>query len=99
MLENLNKEDFEKQLNEKFQIHLAAEIVVEAELIEVRELRKTPHNEAFSIFLLTAVEIIFAQNTYKVENSALGVFDLFLVPIEKLENGVKYEALFNRLIK
>lgn len=99
MSENLTRDAFAEQLNTKFDIYLAPENVVAAKLSEVTELRKMPHNEIFSIFLHAPVDVPFGQNIYKIEHSVLGSFELFLVPVGKDEEGVKYEAVFNRLVE
>lgn len=99
MPENLTKDAFADCLNDEFNIYLTPENIVAAKLEEITELRKMPRNEMFSIFFRVPVDVPFRQNIYEIEHSALGSFELFLVPVGRNEKGVKYEAVFNRLVE
>ena len=68
------------------------------ELVNVVDVT-TPRQERFSIFLRGTTGGIIPQNTYKMNHDAIGDFELFFTPIEKNEDEVIYEAVFNRLIK
>jgi hypothetical protein len=39
------------------------------------------------------------QRIYGFENESVGRFDLFIVPIGRGAEGIRYQAAFNRLIK
>ena len=99
MPEHLTRDAFADLLNAKFHIHATPEHTIEAELMEVTEVTKTAYNESFSIFFRVPTGIYLPQHLYKMENSSLGSFELFLVPVGKNEQGIKYEALFNRLVE
>lgn len=97
MLEHLSRDQFAEHLNTTFKIYLTPETTVDAELMEVSEIRKRPRQEAFSLLFLALTQTPFEQAAYKVEHPTLGSDILFLVPIERIERGIYYEALFNRL--
>ena len=97
MSENLTRDAFAEQLNTKFYIHFTPEAATEAELVEVTELKKIYVQESFSVFFLAPLEPQFEQRIYQIEHSQLGAFELFLVAVNRKENGIKYEAVFNRL--
>jgi predicted nucleic-acid-binding protein len=99
MLEHLTRDQFAEHLNTKFKIYLTSEITVDAELIEVSEVRKRVRQEAYSLLFLVFTETPFEQAAYKVEHPALGSDILFLVPVDRGEKGIEYEVLFNRLTK
>jgi predicted nucleic-acid-binding protein len=99
MLEHLTRDQFLEQLNTKFKIYLTPETIVEAELIEVSELRKRPRQEAYSLLFLALTDTVFEQAGYLVEHPTLGSDILFLVPVDRNERGIEYEVLFNRLTK
>jgi hypothetical protein len=35
----------------------------------------------------------------QIKHERLGMFDLFLVPVSRERDGMRYEAVFNRLLK
>ena len=98
MLENLSRDQFAEQLNTTFDVYFADDAATPTTLIEVTELRQKPPQESFSLFFLAPVETPVLQQQFKVEHPALGSFELFLVPIGMKENGLEYQAVFNRMI-
>lgn len=99
MSENISRDSFAGQLNTKFHIHFTPENIVETELTEVTELKKTPRSQSFSILFLAPINDPFIQGVYRMEHPELGSFELFIVPVGKNEKGIKYEALFNHLVE
>jgi hypothetical protein len=47
----------------------------------------------------TSNEAFFGQGLHRFEHDKMEPFDLFIVPIERDEEGTYYEAVFNRMIK
>src|SRR2546429_9515531 len=72
---------------------------LELELIEVSELKTARRQEMFSIVLRCRSDRVLPQRIYRLENSSMGQLDLFLVPIRKDDQGVYYEAVFNRIFE
>lgn len=99
MLENLSRDLFAEQLNTKFKIYFTPPQALEAELVEVAELRKHTRQEYFSIIFLAPGEVLFEQQIYLIEHSELGSFELFLVPVKQSAEGIRYEAVFNSFIE
>ena len=69
------------------------------ELVEVNDLgrRATPQGELsnYGLVFLARVPTALPQAVYRVEHDALGGMDVFLVPIGRDGDGVRYEAIFN----
>ncbi|MEP6635303.1 MAG: hypothetical protein ABJB97_01165, partial [Acidobacteriota bacterium] len=51
--------------------------------------------ERFSVFFTGPVEVFLPQATYSFEHESMGEFLIFLVPVGKIENGFRYEGVFN----
>jgi len=98
-LEHLKAEDFSKHLNTKFKVYYSDEKVFEAELVEVLELSNDEILETFSIIFLIPAEFGFEQRIFKIEHPEMGTIETFIVPIRQVESGIRYEAIFNRLVK
>jgi hypothetical protein len=72
---------------------------VEVELIELADGRSSPGHEVFSLLFRGPGKPLLAQRLYPFEHDAIGMFDLFIVPVGRDERGIYYEAVFNRLVK
>jgi hypothetical protein len=69
------------------------------ELVEVRDLgrRATPGGELsnYSLTFLARARAPLPQATYHLEHAVLGPMDVFLVPIGRDPEGIRYEVIFN----
>lgn len=99
MLETLNLSSFSEHLNTKFRIRPDESTVVETELIVAEDLGSTPRQERFSLIFRGPHQPILPQMIYRIEHDVMGTLNLFLVPIGVEEDGLRYEAVFNRLHK
>jgi len=97
MTEKLEHARFLENLNSKFRLQVQGSDEVELELTEVSELKETPRQEMFSIVFRSSSSVVMPQQTYRLEHDKLSEFDLFLVPIRRDDQGVYYEAVFNRI--
>lgn len=96
---------FSTQLNTPFRIHLSPITATAVELVEVTEKgvldgqqRPTAaRQERFSLVFRGPPEERVQQGMYQIQHDQLGTFDLFLVPVSQDQDGVYYEAVFNRL--
>jgi hypothetical protein len=88
-----------ENLDSKFRLQLDGSNWLELELVEVGERKTTARQEIFSIELRCRSSAVLPQQIYRLEHENLGQVDLFLVPIRKDEQGVYYEAVFNRMLK
>lgn len=98
MLDTLKYEELAAQVNTKFRLTEMTD-PIELELVEATEPNISPRQEAFSLIFQGPKDLLLPQKIYQLAHDRLGNGSLFLVPIERTENGIKYEACFNRLIK
>jgi hypothetical protein len=70
----------------------------ELELVEVSDGSAGQHIN-FSLLFRGPHQPALRQQIYPVEHDRLGRFDLFIVPIKRDAQGLKYEAVFNRGIE
>lgn len=99
MAETLHKEDFAQHLDTQFSIHFEPDISFNLELVEITEGVSTPEQEQFSLIFSGPLETPFRQGIHKLSHEAMGELELFLVPVDKKPDGMRYEAAFNRFIK
>ena len=90
--------DYAEQLNTKFRVVETAEFL-ELELVEVSDLKIGGGQEYFSLTFLGDKHKLLPQKLYALDHETLGQKEIFLVPVRREEDGIKYEAVFNRLIK
>ena len=102
MSEKLTHDAFKPLLNQSFRVHISADQIVDVTLIETTDLppvplrdQKTRTREPFSLVFRGAKTFRLPQRIYSVEHSALGVSNIFLVPIGPDAQGERYEAIFN----
>ena len=97
MEDNLTHENFSQNLNTTFCISHEDQHLIEVELVEVSPFRVTPRQEIFSILFRGPHEPQLLQYLFTLEHERMGRMELFLVPVSKDEQGMYYEAVFNRL--
>lgn len=96
---------FAAQLKTTFRVRAGGAGAVDLKLVEVNDLRSAAVKESpalrgrecFSIIFQGPRKAPLAQNTYTLEHGALGKFPVLIVPVGESEQGLKYEAIFNRL--
>ena len=96
---SLTEEEFSKHVNTLFCLNLAAEAQVDLELVQVKGYLKNPGDqdgmERFSLFFKGPGKPHLPQSTYSLSHEGMGTIDLFLVPIGRDGDGLRYEAVFN----
>jgi hypothetical protein len=96
-MEVIKLENFSPHLNSKFLLKReAAGDAVEMELVEAIDIGSTPRQEQFSIVFRGPLSPKLEQAIYRLEHQEMGVLDIFIVPIKRGEDGIYYEAVFNR---
>ena len=95
--EDLSREALVANLNSKFLMPVANAEPLELELINVVEHPSAPGQEQFSAIFRAPLNAPVAQGIYQLEHAQFGTFGIFLVPISRDQQGVQYEALFNRI--
>lgn len=96
MLDSLHYEAYAPHLNSKFQLS-AGEQSWEIELIEVVDKSPSPRQEQFVLFFRAPLDAPPYQSIFRLAHAVLGAGELFLVPIQRNQQGVYYEATFNRV--
>ncbi len=103
-LDNLTYASCLEALNTKFNIKLGNSGSVELALVEVKQATSQnedpgstrPVSEVLSLMLLGPLQPVLPQNTYEISHERFGEQLLFIVPIGRDTQGVKYEILINR---
>ena len=90
---------FLESLGSTFYLPAGGSEKVELELFEVSELKAARLQQMFSIVFRCRSGSVFPQRTYRLEHEKMGQLDLLLVPIQKDDQWVYYEAVFNLLLK
>lgn len=104
-LENLTKEKFAETLNTRFRVMVDSAGPVELQLVEVTAGAAASGGpdaskyENFSLMFHGSGERFLPQKMYSFEHEKMGSFDLFIVPVGREGNLIKYQAVFNRRIK
>ena len=98
MLENWTHPAIVGQLNTLFTLEHESLGAIPLELVSVSDLRETPRQRMFSIVFRGPLETPFNQGTFPLKHKALGDASLFLVPVAREADGMRYEAVFNRLV-
>ncbi len=99
MLKNWTQELFEQNLNTYFEVDNPAVGDVNLELLSVTPLVSSPAVMAFSVLFRGPLDQSFGQGMLPVCHARMGQAELFLVPVAREADGMRYEAVFNRLVK
>ena len=99
MTDQLEHAAFLENLQSTFRLTVDGSDSVELTLVEVSERKIAKRQEIFALEFLCRSTAVLPQRIYHLEHRNMGQFDLFLVPVRKDDQGVCYEAVFNRLFK
>jgi hypothetical protein len=99
MASGLQHEEFVRHLNTEFRIRVGDTETISAKLTNVSEQLISSRQERFAVVFRTSNEAFLGQGMRPFEHDQMGSFDLFIVPIERDDEGTFYEAVFNRMIK
>ena len=98
MLEHLTMDALSAQLNTRFRIGVEPEKMVELELVEVQAHGDVPGQSGrFSALFRGALDFFLPQSTYRMEHEQFGGVEIFIVPVRRNDEGIYYEAVFNRM--
>jgi D-alanyl-D-alanine dipeptidase len=93
------EESFRENLNTKFRVRAEAPRPVELELVEVKSYEPGESErrgmERFSLFFRGPADIYVPQGTYTLEHERMSALDIFIVPVARDEQGIRYESVFN----
>ena len=99
MIEVFTLDMFSDHVNTKFLMHYGDSQTAELELISVTDLGSNPRQSQFSVQFQGPGDGPAAQGIFRLDHEKLGALDLFLVPIARNKDGLRYEAIFNRLFE
>ncbi len=94
---DIKASNFEKYLNQKIEIAFSDAAKLDAEIIEVTQLRDIGVGRApFSVIFRTDQKNeYYQQGTYLVFLPETEALELFLVPLGLDKEGMRYEAIFS----
>ena len=93
-----SKEEFSEQVDSLFQASVGEGPTIDLRLVQFDEHVSDAVQENYSLLFRAPSDAPPAQNVFRLEHPVLGAMDLFLVPVKKDDNGLYYEAVFNRFI-
>lgn len=92
-------ETFTPHLNSVFEVEVEPGTSLPFRLTQAERGPAHPKAAMFWLMFRGPAEPVLPQRTYHLKHAVLGEMDFFLVPVGRDENGVNYQAAFNRLIK
>jgi hypothetical protein len=98
MAEGFTLEMFAPHAGSKFMMQNRNAGTMELELESVADLGSSARHIQFSMIFVGPQDAPLEQMTYRLDHTALGPIDLFLVPIGKDGTAVRYEAIVNRSV-
>lgn len=96
-LETIHASHFNACLKTAFQVTDESGAQTTLELIEVTE-HASSAMETFSLIFKGPADAPLAQKIYQFRQQQLGELSIFIVPIGRAAEEMRYEAVFNRLI-
>jgi hypothetical protein len=99
-LQDLTDENTRQYTGDTFHLPFDNGVTIDLMLEEVvvimeKHLNPRMKRDAFAWHFVGPSTPMLRQNTYVMQHDALGVLQVFIVPIGAPEEGVRYEALFN----
>jgi hypothetical protein len=102
MTESLTCEQFAQHLGSVFQLLMLSKAPLQLKLVEATPYqahfapqdRESATRSPFSLVFQGTLEIELPQKIYTLEHAQLGKLDIFLVPIARKQDGMRYEAVF-----
>jgi hypothetical protein len=98
MSASLTEQEFSQHVGTPFQLSLD-EQAIELKLSAVKGYLAGPNEqggmERFSAFFDGPAAPHLQQSLYHLSHEQMGEFDIFLVPVAKVGEGFRYEAVFN----
>lgn len=92
------KEQFSEQLDSIFRAEFGEGRAVDLVLCEFTPGVSNKVQDSFSLTFRAPGDVPPVQSIYHLENASLGPMDLFLVPVRQDDEGLYFEAVFNRLL-
>jgi hypothetical protein len=102
MVERLDRDTFAPLINTDFRVTTDS-MSLPMRLVELQDFGgppsdSAPQSEGFSLRFVGPGNLGLPQQMYTFAHPQIGEFALFIVPVQQDENGVYYEAVFNRIV-
>lgn len=97
LTEELTRAALLESLRSKFLMRFPNAEPLELELVSVTDLPGAAGQEQLSVILLAPPQAPAVQGLFELEHERFGTFGIFLVPVALDQQGLQYEAIFNRL--
>ena len=103
MLEQFTLDTFTQLVGTPFRVQVEGadpfpftlETVTEIPVSGWRAEEAAEHRKPFSLLFVGPAHVILQQAIYAFEHGTIGRFDLFIVPVSRAADGVRYEAVFS----
>ena len=92
-----SKEEFAEHLNTVFRAQTEGGPAFDMTLHKVEGKVSNERQECFSLIFRSPLDILPAQGQYAMKHEALGDLAIFMTPVQRAEDGISYEAVFNWL--
>ena len=99
MVETFKRDAFAEVVGSNFRIPAAEGQVLDLELVEVSESKRSQFQESFHITFLLQKGYSAPQGLYDMSHEKLGPMQLLLVPIGMKDDRLELEAVFNLLLQ
>ena len=93
-MNDMTADTFRAHLREQFRLDAGTADALTLELATVSGGGDGADGRPFSVVFLGPGDPVLPQRIYRLEHIDLGVMELFLVPIGREADGVRYEAVF-----
>jgi hypothetical protein len=97
-LRELSKSSFEAAVNSPFLMQRPVGSPLPMELVQYKLKIETKMQECFALLFKAPLDAPPLQDTYTLQHAELGTLELFLVPVKQTDDGLFFEAVFNRLL-
>ncbi len=100
MLKTLTLSDFSPTVGSSFQVRTEPNVALELELLEAVNLgaasiSSSTRSESFSLLFKGPNDVMLPQQICPMNHPELGELSIFLVPVAREADGMRYEAIFN----
>jgi hypothetical protein len=96
---NVTKESSAAVLNTEFVMRLEDSEPISLTLVQQQVPLSNAVQECFTLLFQAPLHAPNEQSLRTLQHATLGELEIFLVPVKKTEEGLFYEAVFNRLLK
>jgi hypothetical protein len=103
MLESITLETFRPRVGETFRLDLDGQAALDFVLESALEAPVTgwqppgavEARRPFSLVFVGPPTVVLPQRIYRLEHDRLGTLEIFIVPVGRTAEGVRYEAVFS----